>query len=295
MLKLILVLVPVALAGAQTDQPEPPQIRYGPSRESTGWVAMPGGTQVAVDRGIQWQGVTLYLSLTDDLVAVDSTTGETLWGRSVGAFWKTLGIVALEGEEEGEDDEPRWVVELRPAAGSHPGEFLRQLHDLRTGEQLEDPALPPPPAGTPFEPRLTGHGSQCTVGEARAQLLDTPEAYARVRKELLGSREPSDLPEADDVDFGQEVVLVLCGGETWNSRGLRFVEGYMDDTRVLIRVRHQSYQTMGGGDRVRPFGVYVLPKRELPYVIERNVQGLIGGPPLWKEIHRLDGPPTRQM
>ncbi|HEU4338603.1 MAG TPA: hypothetical protein VFS19_00925, partial [Planctomycetota bacterium] len=42
----------------------PPSITYGASRESKSWIKTPDGTSVAVDEGISWKGVTIYLSLT---------------------------------------------------------------------------------------------------------------------------------------------------------------------------------------------------------------------------------------
>ncbi|HZN63653.1 MAG TPA: hypothetical protein VFC90_14720, partial [Planctomycetota bacterium] len=63
-------------AFAQAQEAEsPPSITYGSMRESKAWIKTPAGTSVAVDDGITWKGVTVYLSLTQDLVAVDSKTG----------------------------------------------------------------------------------------------------------------------------------------------------------------------------------------------------------------------------
>ena len=59
-----------------------------------------------------------------------------------------------------------------------------------------------------------------------------------------------------------EVVLIVSAGDTWNSRGIAWVQSYEDEKRILLRVRHASYQTSGGADAVRPWGVFVLPLPE---------------------------------
>ena len=57
----------------------------------------------------------------------------------------------------------------------------------------------------------------------------------------------------------------------------------MYDEPKLLRVRfdHKSYQTSGpdgGGERVQPFGMFVIPRTDKPIVLEENTQGLIGKP-----------------
>jgi hypothetical protein len=58
----------------------------------------------------------------------------------------------------------------------------------------------------------------------------------------------------------------------------------------VVRFDHKSYQTAGpggGGERVTPFGFFVMPRTAAPIVLEENVQSLIGKPPEWKERARL--------
>lgn len=92
------------------------------------------------------------------------------------------------------------------------------------------------------------------------------------------------------VDFERCMVIAVFQGEGWNSAGVRVVTVAEEEERILLRFDDQSFQTSGpdgGGVRVTPFGIFVLPKSEKPVVLEENVQGLIGKPPIWKERARL--------
>ena len=44
----------------------------------------------------------------------------------------------------------------------------------------------------------------------------------------------------------------------------------------------------GGGERVTPYAIYVLPRLNKPVVIEMNTQDMIGQPPVWTEQARFD-------
>lgn len=93
-----------------------------------------------------------------------------------------------------------------------------------------------------------------------------------------------------EVDFAGYEVLVLFGGATVNSAGFH-VESIADDAqRRVVRYDHKHFQTEGpdgGGKTTRPFAFFVLPRTKLPIVLEEDVQGMSGQPPVWKEQARL--------
>jgi hypothetical protein len=85
--------------------------------------------------------------------------------------------------------------------------------------------------------------------------------------------------------------LVVSGGDMTNCRGIGCAEAFEDDMRVLVRLQHHTFQTAGpngGAVRHRPYGIFVLPRTDKAYIIERNRQRYIGGPPLWTEMKRFD-------
>jgi hypothetical protein len=96
-----------------------------------------------------------------------------------------------------------------------------------------------------------------------------------------------DAPAANEVDFAKEVLLVISSGDSTNCRGIGCAEAYEDEKRVLIRLQHQTFQTAGRGVATRPYGIFILPRREKSYVIEANRQSYIGGPPIWTESFQL--------
>ena len=101
------LVIMAGLVGAEENR-DPPSIEYGGNRESSTWVETPIG-KVAVDKGVEWQGIKVYLSLTFDLVAVDVKTGKTLWSQMVGAFWTRVGFKLVEVGP----GKKTWAVELK--------------------------------------------------------------------------------------------------------------------------------------------------------------------------------------
>jgi hypothetical protein len=279
------MFVVFAITVSLVAQESRPSVSYGPSRTSTGFIDTPIG-RVAVDQGVSWQGVKVYLSLTWELVAVDETTGKASWNQSVGAFWNEIGFVELETS-------PRvkaWFVELRPGPRIREGGDRRQYHDLRTGKRFDLPE--PLPAGRQIALDGLGHGDRCAL-DAPAQRLVGSDAdwKAFVLEKMFAGHAAPKMPI---VDFVKHRVVVLALGRSVNCSGLDLVSAWEDDRRILLRVDELTYQTMGpggGGENVTPWGVFVIPRREpfKPVIVERNAQGLIGGPPIWKELCRFAG------
>jgi hypothetical protein len=107
-----------------------------------------------------------------------------------------------------------------------------------------------------------------------------------------------DAPEAKDIDFTKEIVLVIANGRSTNTLGVEIEEAFENDTRVLIRLQRRTVQTLGGALSTKPYGVFVLPRSEKKaYILEGNQQRYIGGPPIWKEQFRFEkiGDPAKEL
>ncbi len=259
----------------------PPSITYGASRTSGTWIETPGGTRVAVGRGVEWKGVKVYLSLLWDLVAVDTKTKKTLYAVNVGAFWNGLGFkqVTQRGGTR------VWAVELRPGPRTRAGKDRRQYHDLRSGKRLDVPGLVKGPSGKAFTPRAVWSGKHSRVPKPFHAVVSTAANWTKLTAHMFGTKVPKPFGK---VDFETEVVLVVSAGNGWNCNGIGLSAAFEDARRLLVRTQRQSFQTIDGGEKVRPYGVFVLPKRAAKaYVVERNRQNLIGGPALWTESFRL--------
>ncbi len=285
------IMTAALLAVFALAQESPPSITYGSTRESKAWIKLPDGVSVAVDEGITWKGVTVYLSLTDELVAVDEKTKETLWAKDVGAFWSRVTFV-----ETSRAGGKFWAVELRPGPGETEGKDLRQLHDLRTGEIFrsgEDK-----PAGVKIEPRMHWSGSESRIAKGFAAIVSTQENWEKLRGRMFEGTGFSDMGKYHKPDFSKEILLVISDGDSSNCRGIGVDSVYRDDKRILIRLVRQSFQTIGEGVPGRPFGVFVLPRKDGEIIhLERNVQRYIGGPPIWKDAGKLERPkdPAKEL
>jgi hypothetical protein len=278
------VVVLVALSsGRAPAQEAPPSLVYGDSRTSSGWIDTPKG-RVAVDEGVAWKGVKVYLTLTWDLVGTDAGTGALLWIESVGAFWNEIGFKEVEAAPGRKD----WAVELRPGPRARQGADERQHHDLKTGRIIG--AAESRPAGKVVDLAGSIHGRWSSFEKPVHRLLGTEDEWKALVARMFEGVEPP--PRLPVVDFARSVVLVIGSGETWNCKGIG-ATAWEDDRRILVRLEEHTFQTSGpdgGGKRVRPWGIVVLPRRDpfKPVVVERNAQNLIGGPAIWKTLCRFE-------
>lgn len=165
------------------------------------------------------------------------------------------------------------------------------------------PSSPQEPqrAARTIVPAVVLTGAKSAIESAAYHRLRDAEELARVWLAHLG--EPAPVGEHNwfynrggvpEVDFAGYEVLAIFGGDGWNSAGFR-IETVTDAATVRqVRFDHRHYQTEGpdgGGKRATPYGFFVLPRTDLPLVLEENVQSMIGRPSEWQERARL--PATR--
>ena len=273
------------------DPGKPPSITYGGSRSSKTWITKPDGTRVAVGKGVEWKGVRVYLSLLWDLVAVDAASGKVLYAANVGAFWNAIGFK----EVETTTGTKVWAVELRPGPRTRVGKDRRQYHDLRSGKKLKVKGAVTVPSGTKLDVPNVWSGAHSRVAKPFRLIVSNAANWKTVQTRMFGTDIPKDVRA---VDFKTHVVLVISSGDSWNCRGIGLHSAYEDDKRLLVRTSRHTFQTAGGGQQARPYGIFVLPRRPgKAYVVERNRQGLIGGPALWTESWRLEklGKPEAEL
>ena len=274
----------LALSAHAADEPvKPPSMDVSGSRSSKAWVTLPSGSRVAVGEGVTWQGVRVHLALTWHLVAVDAATNKVLWDHNISAFWNRVSFEAVPAQGTG-----NWAVVLSP--GRRRGETdHRKRFDLRSGTELVTP--PPVPEGTPVKARLALRGPDAALRSPAHLLVGDASTWKRVRAEALPRVSDARL---DAIDFSTSCVLLLASGDSVNCSGLTFEGAWQSDRRLLVRTDRASYQSSGGQDDTRPWGLVVLPRPRGALEIERDTQGLIGGPPLWKPSARFDRIPTAQ-
>lgn len=90
------------------------------------------------------------------------------------------------------------------------------------------------------------------------------------------------------VDFSQCMVLAILRGDGLNTAAVDVKSITEQGGELLVRFEDRMYQTMDTSNPSTAFGFFILPRTDLPIVLEENVQGLIGRPPIWKRVQRLD-------
>lgn len=274
------------LAGCATS-PAPPSLEYGAQRESTGWIEIPMG-KIPVDKGLEWQGIKVYLSMMDILIAVDTTTGRVLWNEMVGAFWNRLAFKEIDIGASSRI----WAVELRPRRTEKEGADLVQYHDLRSGKLIEPHmAGQGPDVCLPITKEW--HGTPSRLDKSFYLVVSTAENWRTLRSRMFDGLERG--PKDEPIDFGREMVVVLSDGDSFNCGGISAAQVDESEDRIRLRVKHHYYQTFRSGNDPaplrpddRPYGLIVLPRHEgKPVLVEYNHQQYIGGPPIWKEKVRL--------
>ena len=283
------MLFALALGAADLmSQDAPPVVTYGGTRESTNHVEFKG-VSYAVDKGAEWQGVRVYLSLFWDLLGVDAKTGKAIWKADVGAFWNEFTFKEVEPNPGAAKV---WAVELRPGRGTGRGDERRQYHDLKTGEEILRKS--DDPAGKKIEPLVTFEGDATAKADALFTVIDNQKDWeAFVVTPYFGDSKKR--PDFGTVDFREVVALVNFSGDAVNCRGIGMA-AWEDESRILVRLHHRTFQTEGpdgGAVKLRPWGIAFLPRRApfKPIVVERNKQRMIGGPALWTEVRRFDAAP----
>jgi hypothetical protein len=295
MMRAVCILAFAVIAMAMFGE-EPPSIEYPNSRSSTGNIVI-GNLSVAIDKGVEWQGVKVYLSLTNDLVVVDAKAQKVLWHKDVSAFWQIVGFreVEIEAGKKG------WAVQLRSKEDGTKDDA--EYYALASGEKINVPAKVP--AGENIE-ALTASSGTCAIGRPFTGLITTAENWEAFQKRLHGESdlrvsafEQDELlhlesPKAgarDDlkIDFARTVALVICEGDTFNTFGYRFAAGYEDAARILVRINRDSFQTVNHAAHARPYAIFILPRRKnKAYILEQNVQAYVAGPAQWREIFRAN-------
>lgn len=165
----------------------------------------------------------------------------------------------------------------------------------------------PPPArdavvkarpGMTVQPLVTFGGSQCAITEPAMHRVRTQAELRALWDRHRGTEDPvaavrwaEDGLECPCIDFERCEVIVVFRKQDAGG-GVHAAE-VLDDAAVRrLRLAKDGAQTasLDGRRRVRrytEFGYLVLPRRDVPVVIEVDGCNLIGGAPAWEEVARL--------
>jgi len=142
------------------------------------------------------------------------------------------------------------------------------------------------------DPLVSLHGARSSVAKLRYERITTKEAWNKLWSEHAAGKSTKDHvvhSSTPTIDFKRCMVVAVFSGPAWNCDG-HYVESTSDEgSHLRIRFDSYTYQTMGpdgGGQSVQPFGIWILPRSRKEILLEENVQGTLGAPPVWKEKQR---------
>jgi len=148
------------------------------------------------------------------------------------------------------------------------------------------------PAGKPLKPCVVITGADSHVVQRQYHRITSTNNWTRLWQKHKTEKvtdqydlyyDPLTLPL---IDFDRYMVIAIFQGSGWNSAGLTAVSISEEDNRIIFRFDDKSYQTGGpdgGGKKVAVYGFFVVPRSSKPVVLEENVQGILGKPPVWEK------------
>jgi hypothetical protein len=147
-----------------------------------------------------------------------------------------------------------------------------------------------------LQPLATFSGSQCRIREPQMHRLQTQAELLAVWDRHRGNQDPAeampwDGAECPTIDFQCcEVIAVFSKVNVGG--GVRAAEVLDEPGLRRLRLAKVSAQTDGSDGSIRrrrytEYGYLVLPRRDVPVVIEVDDCNVIGGAPVWIEVGRL--------
>lgn len=160
---------------------------------------------------------------------------------------------------------------------------------------LAAPERPAPPqedaAAAPTRPLLVLTGHRSEIRQRRDRLAASQEVFDAIWKEHRGDaieKAVQGWPMTPSIDFTRATALFAFDGDRQNSNGFRVMEVVEEENARTIRIEAISFQTASfdgedPGVDVRPWVLVLTARTDKTIFVEENVQGLIGGPPIWKQ------------
>lgn len=147
-------------------------------------------------------------------------------------------------------------------------------------------------------------GKQASGGWSRlprpfASILSSEKAWKELQGKMFDG--VKDAPADPTPAFEREILLLVSAGNHGASRGLRTLEVWEDEERLLVRMQHDYFgysQDPGGPveaitrptakESWRPYGMLLLPHRKgKRIVVEIDTQHVKLAPPVWTPLYRF--------
>ena len=98
-----------------------------------------------------------------------------------------------------------------------------------------------------------------------------------------------------EIDFEQCMVIAIFLGSSWNCSGLVPISKIEDENKITFRFASKWYQTEMQGDKVTPYGFFILPRSTKAIVLEQGIEHGKGRRPIawkWKQVAQFEKLPT---
>jgi len=141
-------------------------------------------------------------------------------------------------------------------------------------------------AETPFKPTAVHRGAQSQVVKRRFQLIEHETAWKKLWADHRGKGATPDFK----VDFDKHCVACLFFGPhlivpTIHQKSTRSIPAIRIRFNDSVQFRPEPY---GQEPKwLHPYLFVVFDRSSMAVVIEKDVRGLIGDPPKWKELARF--------
>lgn len=148
----------------------------------------------------------------------------------------------------------------------------------------------------PQSPLVSIMGTDGRILDGRFARVRDRKAWETLWSEHRGGpRVVAGWTDAPEIDFGRCEVVAYFRGRALNTRGERVEAIESIGSTRRIRFDSATYQTMsragkeGAESPPQPelvsYGIWIFDRTDQAIVIEEDVQGLLGQPPIWKERH----------
>jgi hypothetical protein len=257
------------------------------------------------NRGIEWKGIKLYVGHSYKLLAADASTNTMLWAQDVWSIhpgYKYHLAVTFQRITPPAGN-PIWAVVTRPIrADGHVDdtEDMIEYNNLHTGERVIPPNGHPKPKGVEFRTRRAYADGTHSISKPFITIITRESDWQRLLARCAVNDgmfvERFDLnTKLGLINFNNEVVLIRSIERLGPFVPFEEVQTYESDDRILLRTQYSGQFFVTDANEhlldktFYEYRIFVLPKRsKAAYILQEDINGLIGSSSVWSEIYRLD-------
>ncbi|NQZ70889.1 MAG: hypothetical protein HRT89_22795 [Lentisphaeria bacterium] len=140
-----------------------------------------------------------------------------------------------------------------------------------------------------IKPYIVLSGANSRFKKKDTMRIMTPGAWIKTWQKHLGYKEDVKYDlyrnrlKLPIVDFKTCMLIAVFGGKRFNSAGYKVHTIFLKDDNLIFRYEAKSYQTDGEGEKVTPYGFFIIPRSDKTVVGEYAYRERKNGPITWIE------------